>query len=117
MVAILFDYLENEAWEIKLAIPPTILLTLIFMHNGYRTEISQVSYINWLDKFYLSAYMSCIVLLAGAFAKYTYFKGNWREISEASQKKLVSERSIIWRIPRYFALFAMIIIPIVTLAI
>ena len=63
LVASIFDQLDDEAWEIKLAIPPTILLTLIFMHNGFRAEIPQISYVTFMDRIYFLSYASCILLL------------------------------------------------------
>jgi len=63
LVASIFDQLDDEAWEIKMAIPPTILLTLIFMHNGFRAEIPQISYVTFMDRIYFLSYASCILLL------------------------------------------------------
>lgn len=63
LVASIFDQLGNDAWEIKIAIPPTILLTLIFMHSSFRAEIPQISYITFMDRLYFLAYAGCILLL------------------------------------------------------
>ena len=71
LVALLFDYLDDdEAWEVKVIIPPTILLTLIFMHSGLRSEIQQVSYTTFMDQYYSCAYVSVLILLLGSFATY-----------------------------------------------
>ncbi len=71
-VASIFDQLNDEAWEIKLAIPPTILLTLIFMHSGYRAEIDQISYVTFMDRIYFLAYASCILLLFSTILSKSY---------------------------------------------
>lgn len=63
LVASIFDQLGNDAWEVKIAIPPTILLTLIFMHSSFRSEIPQISYITFMDRLYFLAYAGCILLL------------------------------------------------------
>ncbi|MCP9784131.1 hypothetical protein KBY83_12550 [Cyanobium sp. WKJ7-Wakatipu] len=63
LVASMFDRLGNDAWEVKIAIPPTILLTLIFMHSSFRSEIPQISYITFMDRLYFLAYAGCILLL------------------------------------------------------
>ena len=64
---------SKESWEIKIAIPPTVLLTLIFMQNTYHSVIPQLAYITYLDKLYLIAYLAAIIMLINAIAS----KGDW----------------------------------------
>ena len=74
MVLSLTDQLSSkESWEIKVATPPTVLLTLIFMQNSYHSQIPQLGYITWLDKLYLLAYLSSILMLINAVIS----KGDW----------------------------------------
>ena len=79
---------SKESWEIKIAIPPTVLLTLIFMQNTYHSVIPQLAYITWLDKLYLIAYLAAIIMLINAIAT----KGDWfnnKLIDEYSKLKLI----------------------------
>ena len=79
---------SKESWEIKIAIPPTVLLTLIFMQNTYHSVIPQLAYITWLDKLYLIAYLAAIIMLINAIAS----KGDWfnnKLIDEYSKLKLI----------------------------
>ena len=74
MVLSLTDQLSSkESWEIKVATPPTVLLTLIFMQNSYHSQIPQLGYITWLDKLYLLAYLASILMLINAVIS----KGDW----------------------------------------
>ena len=74
MVLSLTDQLSSiESWEIKVATPPTVLLTLIFMQNSYHSQIPQLAYITWLDKLYLLAYLASILMLINAVIS----KGDW----------------------------------------
>ena len=74
MVLTLTDQLRSrESWEIKVATPPTVLLTLIFMQNTYHSQIPQLGYITWLDKLYLLAYLASILMLINAVIS----KGDW----------------------------------------
>ena len=74
MVLSLTDQLiSRESWEIKIATPPTVLLTLIFMQNSYHAQIPQLGYITWLDELYLLAYFACILMLINALVS----KGDW----------------------------------------
>ena len=98
MVASIFDQLNNEAWEIKMAIPPTILLTLIFMHSGYRAEIDQISYVTFMDRIYFLAYASCVLLLLSTILSKFYDtmnhgqpEKNW----EIAGDKIMAKRLIV----------------------
>ena len=65
-ITILFltDFLPNKFNEFKLATPPTVLLTFIFMQNGYQAEIQQISYLTYIDKLYYLSYFSAILQLS-----------------------------------------------------
>lgn len=79
---------SKESWEIKIAIPPTVLLTLIFMQNTYHSVIPQIAYITWLDQLYLIAYLAAIIMLINAIVS----KGDWfknKLIDEYSKLKLI----------------------------
>ena len=109
LVALLFDYLDDdEAWEVKVIIPPTILLTLIFMHSGFRSEIQQVSYSTFMDKYYSCAYISVLILLLGSFATY-----NQRNIKMPSTNYLKIPQ--LHDIIRSSYLLTSIILPIIIL--
>ena len=52
--------------EIKVATPPTVLLTFIFMQSGYQADIPQLSYLTYIDKLYLVCYFLAILELGNA---------------------------------------------------
>ena len=60
----LTNYLSDKFRDFKLATPPTVLLTFIFMQNGYQAEIPQISYITFIDKLYYLSYLSAILQLS-----------------------------------------------------
>ena len=47
-------------WEFKAAVPPTLLLGLVFMQQSYQAEIPNLSYFTYLDKLYAVAYCLAI---------------------------------------------------------
>ena len=51
-------------WEVKLALPPTALLTLVFMQSSYQEKIAQGYNPTILDVLYLSGYALCLATLA-----------------------------------------------------
>ena len=65
-VLILTENLSSKYQEIKVATPPTVLLTFIFMQNGYQNEIPQLSYVTYMDKLYFLSYMLAILQLTNA---------------------------------------------------
>jgi len=64
IVLFLTNYLSDKFRDFKLATPPTVLLTFIFMQNGYQAEIPQISYITFIDKLYYLSYLSAILQLS-----------------------------------------------------
>ena len=65
-VLMLTENLTSKYQEIKVATPPTVLLTFIFMQNGYQNEIPQLSYVTYMDKLYLLSYFLAVLQLANA---------------------------------------------------
>ena len=64
---------SREAWEIRVATPPTVLLTLIFMQNSYHNQLPQIAYLTWLDQIYLISYLGATLMLFNAVIN----KGDW----------------------------------------
>ncbi len=72
IVLFLTNYLSDKYRDFKLATPPTVLLTFIFMQNGYQAEIPQISYITFLDKLYYLSYLSAIIQLSNTLIEINY---------------------------------------------
>ncbi len=81
-VLILTENLTNKYQEIKVATPPTVLLTFIFMQNGYQNEIPQLSYVTFMDKLYFLSYFLAVLQLANALVAI----GTRNRINRISQK-------------------------------
>jgi hypothetical protein len=61
-VAILSPSLPGSLGDVRLAIPTTILLTLIFLQIGYNSELPPLAYVNYLDWIFIYAYTVSAVL-------------------------------------------------------
>ena len=59
-IVLLAPSLEGELGDIRLAIPSTGLLTLIFLQQAYQSEIPQLDYLTFLDWFYACGYVISI---------------------------------------------------------
>ena len=70
--------LPSSMGDVRLAIPATALLTLIFMQQTYRSEIPSLSYLTFMDWLYAFAYivsMSLFVLFCWGTYRYTAASG------------------------------------------
>ena len=56
--------------EFRLEIPIAVLLTLIFLQDGYRSELPNLPYLTFLDSIYVIAYLTSIV----SFGLVLYFE-------------------------------------------
>ena len=66
--------LPSSLGDVRLAIPATALLTLIFMQQTYRSEIPSLSYLTFMDWLYAFAYvvsMSLFILFCWGTYRYT----------------------------------------------
>jgi hypothetical protein len=66
--------LPSSMGDVRLAIPATALLTLIFMQQTYRSEIPSLSYLTFMDWLYAFAYivsMSLFILFCWDTYRYT----------------------------------------------
>lgn len=63
------EFISTQFREIRIATPPTILLTFIFMQNGFHSEIPQISYLTFLDRIYFLCYsLALISMINGVLA-------------------------------------------------
>ncbi|MFM7513695.1 MAG: hypothetical protein ACKO3F_10110, partial [Cyanobium sp.] len=52
-IALMSPFLPAQLSDVRLAIPTTILLTLIFLQLGYRQELPPQAYLSYLDWLYM----------------------------------------------------------------
>ena len=62
LVVLISPYLDSSLGDVRLAIPTTALLTLVFLQQGYSAGLPQTPYLSYLDKLYAVAYLICIGL-------------------------------------------------------
>lgn len=56
-IVIISPSLPGALGDVRLAIPTTILLTLIFLQSGYKAELPALAYVSYLDWLYIYAYV------------------------------------------------------------
>jgi len=103
MVLFLTNYLSDKFRDFKLATPPTVLLTFIFMQNGYQAEIPQISYITFLDKLYYLSYLSAILQLSNTLIEINSRNRFKRKIEQVFRIKLSKLFRLIFIFTSLFA--------------
>ena len=74
---LLIDQINNRnLLDIKTGAPPTIFLTLIFMQSSYQAQITQLSYLTYLDKIYIMGFLMSFLCLCSAILESRTFSDN-----------------------------------------
>lgn len=56
-MTILISKIDRQVWELRAGAPLTILLTLVFLQQGYKDSLPPLPYLTFLDKVYVMAYL------------------------------------------------------------
>ncbi|NBO66878.1 MAG: hypothetical protein EBU88_18880, partial [Acidobacteria bacterium] len=57
---ILSPSLSSRFWDIRIAIPATAILTMVFLQQGYRAELPQLPFLTFIDRIYVICYGICL---------------------------------------------------------
>jgi len=106
LVVLISPYLESSLGDVRLAIPSTALLSLVFLQQGYSGEVPQTPYLSYLDKLYAVAYLICV----GLFILFAW-SSNLYELASEDQKAAVQAR--LDRIDQRFQLVSLGLIAVV----
>jgi hypothetical protein len=87
LVVLISPYLDSSLGDVRLAIPTTALLTLVFLQQGYSAGLPQTPYLSYLDKLYAVAYLICI----GLFMLFAWSSNRYALASD-DQKSAVQAR-------------------------
>ncbi|PSB36176.1 hypothetical protein [Aphanothece minutissima] len=99
LIVLLAPSLVGELGDVRLAIPSTALLTLIFLQQSYKAELPSLSYLTFLDCLYAYSYIVSLVL-------FVLFLWGTNVYSEASEQERTGALRRINRMDRVFQLTA-----------
>jgi hypothetical protein len=61
--------MDPAQWEVRLTMPVTVLLTLVFLQQSYSSELPPLPYLSFIDELYVVAYsltlLSFLLMLWG----------------------------------------------------
>ena len=61
-LALFSPMLSASLWDVRLSVPPTVLLTLIFLQQGYKDKLPELPYITYMDMIYNICYFIILIL-------------------------------------------------------
>jgi hypothetical protein len=62
LIVLISPYLEGSLGDVRIAIPSTALLTMVFLQQGYHSEVPPSPYLTYLDRLYAVSYLICVLL-------------------------------------------------------
>jgi len=81
-IVIVAPSLSSSFWDVRIAIPATAVLTLVFMQASYKATIPELPYLTFIDKIYVIAYVVCLACY-GLFV----WGGNRLEAAEGEEAR------------------------------
>ena len=87
-VVLLAPSIESSLGEMRLAIPSTALLTLVFLQQTYKAELPSTPYLTFLDELYAYSYLVAV----GLFILFLW--GSNRMEAAAPERRQAVQRSI-----------------------
>jgi len=81
-IVIVAPSLSSSFWDVRIAIPATAVLTLVFMQASYKATIPELPYLTFIDKIYAIAYVVCLACY-GLFV----WGGNRLEAAEGEEER------------------------------
>jgi hypothetical protein len=94
MALVLFSpSLSSSLWDVRLGIPPTALLTLIFLQQSYKEKLPNLPYATFLDLVYNVCYFVNLIL----FALFLWASNRLHETTEQSRPSVIARIDILDR--------------------
>lgn len=108
LIVLISPYLESSLGDIRIAVPSTALLTLVFLQQGYVANLPPSPYLTYLDRLYAVSYLICVSLFT-LFA----WSSNVFERTPAEQRDKIIQRLDTY--DRYFQLGAISLIFVISI--
>ena len=91
LLVLLSPMLSSSLWDIRLSVPPTALLTLIFLQLGYREKLPDIAYITFIDSIYNSCYLTVLII----FVLFLWGSNKINLASESEKALLIEQIDLI----------------------
>jgi hypothetical protein len=94
--------------DVRIAIPSTALLTLVFLQQGYRAELPPSPYLTYLDRLYAVSYLICLSL----FVLFAWSSNLYERTAPERREELVRRLDVY---DRNFQVAALVLLAVVSL--
>jgi hypothetical protein len=105
LIVFMAPSLGGELGDIRLAIPSTALLTLIFLQQSYKSELPSLSYLTFLDCLYAYSYIVSLVL----FVLFLWGTNVYEEADDSGKKdalKRINRMDLAFQLSSFVGFFA-----------
>jgi len=102
-LSLLSPSISATGWDVRVGIPPTALLSLIFLQQTYQTWIPELPYITFLDTVYNVCYMTNLIL----FGLFLWGTNTYSQCSDEERPAVVAR---IDKLDSYFQKGLLVII-------
>lgn len=106
-IVILSPSLSSRLWDVRIALPATAVLTLVFLQGSYRSVLPQLPYLTFIDRIYSLAYGICLA----CFALYVWAANrvNHTPADASAEQRAAIERQIN-RVDQHFQLLCLLVL-------
>ncbi len=109
LIVFMAPSLGGELGDIRLAIPPTALLTLIFLRQSYKSELPSLSDLTFLDCLYAYSYIVSLVL----FVLFLWGANVCEEAEDSGKKdalRRINRMDLVFQLSAFVGFFAVAIL-------
>jgi len=86
LIVIIAPVLAASLWDVRIAIPSTALLTLVFLQQSYRATLPPLPYLTYLDQIY----GSCYLVTFGLFSLFVWSSNKLDNTPESERPAVVA---------------------------
>jgi hypothetical protein len=89
LITLVTPNLAASLWDVRIAIPSTALLTLVFLQQSYRQTLPFLPYVTYLDQIYVASYIVTFTL----FCLFVWTSNNLEAAPEAERAAVIKRMS------------------------
>jgi hypothetical protein len=109
-VVLLSPAVAGSMGDVRLAIPSTALLTLIFLQQAYHNEIPSLPYLTFLDQLFACSYL----IAMGLFALFTWGTNIYSKAPDDKKEEAMERIDRVDLIFQYLSVLAIISVATIT---
>jgi hypothetical protein len=106
VMVLISPYLEGSLGDVRIAIPSTALLTLVFLQQGYNSTLPPSPYLTYLDRLYAVSYLICLAL----FVLFAWTSNVYQRTPDEYRQAVVRQLDVYDRHFQFVALAMLLVV-------